>query len=91
MDEMGFESYKHDPDVWFRSSFNDEGANYYQYVFLYTNDILAIIQNLEGFIPHKLGKIFVVKTKSIVTPTQYLGHKVSYVTLENGRNELIFS
>ena len=49
------------------------------------------MQNPEGFIHHKLGKRFEVKPNSIRTPTLYLGNKVSYVTLENGRNSWIFS
>ena len=38
MDEMGFTSCKADPDVWFRPVITIEGAEYYQYVLLYTDD-----------------------------------------------------
>ena len=37
-----------------------------------------------------LDKIFVVKPNSIGPPTQYIGKKVSYVTLDNGRNAWSF-
>ena len=37
---MGFESCKADPDVWFRSAMKGDGTEYYQYFFLYTDDIL---------------------------------------------------
>ena len=83
MDEMGFESCEADPDVCFSSVMKDDGTDYYQYVLLYTDDILAIMQKPEDFIRHELGKIFVVKPNYIGPPTQYLGNKVSYVNLEN--------
>ena len=68
----------------------DDGTDYYQYVLLYTNNILAIIQIPEDFIRHELGKIFVLKPNSIGPPTKYLGNKVSYVTLENGQSARSF-
>ena len=44
------------------------------------------MKNCEDFIRHELDKIFVVKPDSIGPQTKYLGNKVSYVTLENGRS-----
>ena len=86
MDEMGFESCKADPDVLFCSAMKNVGTDYYQYVLLYTDDILAIMKKPEDFVLHELGKIFVVKPNFIGTPNQYLGNNVSYTTLENVRN-----
>ena len=88
---MVLQSCKYDPEVWFHSSIKDEGTDYYQYVLIYTNDILVIMQNPKDFIRHELGKIFFVKPNSIRPPAQYLGNKVSYVTLENGRSAWRFS
>ena len=51
---------------------------------------MEIMQNPEYFIRHELGKIFVVNPNSIGPLTQYLGNKVSYVTLENDRSAWIF-
>ena len=69
MDEMGFESYKSDPDIYFCSTIKDKGNNYYQYVLLYTDNILAIMQKPEDFIRNELGKRFVVKPNYIGPPT----------------------
>ena len=91
MDEMGFESCKAEPDVWFSSAMKDDGRDYYQYVLLYTDDILTIMQNPEDFIRHDIGKRVVVKPNSIGPPTKCLGNKVSYVTLENVQSAWIFS
>ena len=68
----------------------DYSNNYYQYVLLYTNDIMVIMQNPEDFIRNELGKIFVLKPNSIGPLTQYLVNKVSYVTLDNGQNSWSF-
>jgi len=91
MEEMGFISCKADPDVWFRPSTKEDGTNYYQYVLLYTDDILAIMEKPETFIREELSNKFVVKPNSIGKPTQYLGNKVSYIQLENGRHAWSFS
>ena len=84
MTELGFQSCKTDPDVWFRLSTKSDGTHYYQYVLIYTDDILAIMEDPERFLRDELGNVFTLKEKSIGQPTQYLGNKVSQVTLENG-------
>ena len=91
INEIGLESCKADPDVWFCSAIKDSGTYYYQYVLLYTEIILAIMQNPEEFIRHELGKRFVVKPNFIGPSNQYLGNKVSYITLDNGRSVCSFS
>ena len=84
MEEMGFSSCKADPDVWHRSATRDDGTEYWQFVLLYTDDILAIMEEPERFLRKELGTRFTIKEKSIGPPSQYLGNKVSQVTLENG-------
>ena len=42
------------------------------------------MENPEEYIRDELGSYFTIKPKSIGPPTQYLGNKVSQVTLENG-------
>ena len=91
MEEMNFSSCKADPDVWMRPAKKPDGTDYYQYVLLYTDDVLAIMQEPENFIRRELGSRFVVKPNSIGKPTQYLGNKVAYVTLANGRCAWSFS
>ena len=86
-----FEPCKYDPEVWFCSAMKDDGTDYYQYVLLYTDGILAILNNTEDFIRHELGKTFVVNSNYILTPTKYLRNNVSYVTLENFRKAWRFN
>ena len=81
MTELGFQSCKDDFDVWFRPSTKSDGTDYYQYVLIYTDDILAIMEEPERFLRDELGNVFTLKESSIGPPIQYLGNKVSQVTL----------
>ena len=72
-------------------SIKSDGAGYYQYVLIYTDDILAIMEEPERFLCDELGNVFTLKEKSIRPPTQYLGNKLSQVTLENSTKCWIFS
>ena len=83
MEEMGFSSCKAGPDVWIRPALKSNGVECYQCVFLYTDDILAIVETPETLMREELGKRFTLKEKSIGAPEQYLGNKVLLVTLEN--------
>ena len=92
MSELGFRSCLADPDVWLHVAQKNDGTEYYQYVLRYTDDILAsIMENAEDFIGNELARVFVIKPASIGLPTQYLGNKVSKVTLENGNEAWCFS
>ena len=84
MEEMSFESCKADPDVWMRPGTRADGTTFWEYVLLYTDDILAIMENPESFLRDELGQRFTLKEKSIGPPTQYLGNKVSQIELMNG-------
>jgi hypothetical protein len=91
MTTMNFKACTADPDVWMRAGTKSDGTTYWQYVLLYTDDILAIMEEPELFIRQELGSRFTIKPKSIGPPSQYLGNKVSEVTLENGTKCWSFS
>ena len=61
MTELGFQSCKADPYVWFRPSIKSDGTDYYQYVLIYTDDILAIMEEPERFLCDELGNVFTLK------------------------------
>ena len=67
MTEMGFNSCKADPDIWLRPAIKSNGTRYDQYVLLYTDDILAIMEEPEKFLREELGNYFTPKEKSIWT------------------------
>ena len=74
---MNFITCKADPDVWLRPRKRNDGSAYWQYVLLYTDDILAIMEEPEDFIRKELASYFTIKKESIGPTTQYLGNKVS--------------
>ena len=67
------------------------GSEYWQFVLLYTDDILAIMCDPETFLRTEIGTRFTLKESSIGPPTQYLGNKLSNVTLSNGISAWTFS
>ena len=56
MEEMGSSSCKADPEVWIRPALKSDGVEYYQHVLLYTDDILAIMEEPEKFLREEIGK-----------------------------------
>ena len=86
MKHMGFESSRADPDVWFRQSKKKNGEDYYEYLLLYTDDVLVISERAESVLRDEVGKYFELKEESIGKPSQYLGGKLREVELENGTN-----
>ena len=83
MEMLGYESCLADPDVWFRPASRSDGSNYYEYILLYVDDMLAISMNPKGCI-EEIGEFFKMKPESVGPPDIYLGGKVSKVTLPNG-------
>jgi hypothetical protein len=71
---LGFTSCLADPDVWYRAARKPCGAEYYEYILVYVDDVLAlshqpevIMQSLETYYRLKGG---------YSKPTQYLGAAV---------------
>jgi hypothetical protein len=91
MEEMGFVSCPADPDLWIRPGVKSNGEKIWEYVLLYTDDILAIMQEPEAFLRTEFASRFALKPQSIGEPTQYLGNKVTKVILENGAVAWAFS
>ena len=63
MYEMGFASCKSDPDVWMQTGTRFYGAEYWQYVLLYTDAIIDVMEEPEKFLREEVGKRFTLKEK----------------------------
>ena len=61
MDKKGFVYFKADPDVWMRPGIKADGNEYWQYVLLYTDNILAVMEESEKFLQEEVGKCFAMK------------------------------
>jgi Reverse transcriptase (RNA-dependent DNA polymerase) len=69
-------------DVWMRPVTTSDGAEYYQYVLVHTDDLLVIAEKpLE--ILNLLDQHYVLKPGSIGEPSRYLGAEVGLYHLPN--------
>jgi hypothetical protein len=84
MEHLGFTSCKADPDVWLRENTDHTGAQFYEYVLIYTDDILAIGKDPKEIL-RRLNKYFTLKEDSIGEPDIYLGAKLRKVVAPNGQ------
>ena len=73
--EMGFEMCVADNDVWMRPATTEDGIEYYEYVLIHTDDLLAVSKKpLE--ILNCIDQHYILKPSSIGKPTQYLGSQI---------------
>ena len=73
--EMGFTSSLADPDVWYRAAIKGDGQEYYEYVLMYVDDILAISCNAKEIL-EEVQRTFKLKNDKIEQPEFYLGAKL---------------
>jgi len=57
---------------------------YYEYVLIYVDKVLVILEKADAVIRKEIGKYWELKPKSIGPPLKYLGGKLQEVTLETG-------
>jgi hypothetical protein len=74
--DMKFFPCKADPDVWLREHEKPDGTKYYEYVFVYTDDILALSIDPMTRIMQPLIDLG-YNCKDIGPPTRYLGAAIS--------------
>ena len=75
-EEMDFVPCRGDMDVWRRPARKANGDRYYEYLFIYTDDVIAISEDPEAILK-KLDSYFLLKPGSIGEPTTYLGATIS--------------
>ena len=76
MQSIEFTSCKADPDVWMRSAINEEGESYWEYILLYTDDVLCISHKPVDVLA-EIRRHFKLKKKLIGEPKYYLGGTMS--------------
>ena len=83
LDEIGFKSSHADPDVWLRPAVKPDGEEYYEYILMYVDDILAIsIKAKEVLESIKAGTIQ-FKNDKIAPPEMYLGAKLQLKSIND--------
>ena len=84
MNHIKFTSCLSDPNFWMRPAIKSDGSKYYEYVLLYVDDCLVILENGEDILTQEIGRYFKLKEGSVGPPTIYLGGTMRQVTIENG-------
>jgi hypothetical protein len=79
-EKMGFVPCRADNDVWMRPCVKPNGENYYEYIFVYTDDIMVISHRPKEILD-KLNVHFLLKPDSIGQPTLYLGASITQFTV----------
>ena len=82
--DLGYQSTKADPDVWIRQAVRPDGHQYYEMLFIYVDDILALSHQAEVCIT-EITKFFKAKEGSMKPPEIYLGANISQFQLPDGR------
>jgi hypothetical protein len=75
LDEMGFKSCIADPDVWMRPASKPDGEEYYEYILMYVDDILAISYSPMPTM-EEIQRMIKFKNDAIEEPSNYLGAKL---------------
>ena len=75
LSKMGFQSTIADPDVWLRAASKGDSEQYYEYVLMYVDDILAMSCDAKARL-HDVRKTFKLKNYQIKAPEFYLGAKL---------------
>ena len=85
MDMIAFESFLADPYIWIIAATNNYGQEYYEYVLLYVDKFLVILNKPEAILRKEIGRHFKLKEESIGAPSQYLGGNMRQAKMENGQ------
>jgi hypothetical protein len=84
LQDLGYESTRADPDVWLRKAAKDSGFEYYEMLFVYVDDILALSHHAKEAI-HEITEFYKAKDGSVKPPEIYLGANISKMQLPDGR------
>jgi hypothetical protein len=75
-EELSFKPCRGDMDVWRRPARKANGDRYYEYLFVYTDDVIAISEDPDAIL-RKLDSHFLLKPSSVQEPSTYLGATIS--------------
>ena len=67
-----------------RPATKSDGSEYYEFVLLYTDNVLCISENSEKTIREEIEKYFDLKKESVRPPKIYFDSQLRQVVLDNG-------
>ena len=76
IDEINFKLCAADPGVWLRPGVRLEGTEYYEYILMYMDNILAISVDAMKILKILEGNTVQYNNNKIASPDMYLGSKL---------------
>ena len=80
---LGFKMCRADNDVWLRPAVSAHGKAVYEYVLVYSDDLLIVALDANRILLH-IDQHFKLKDGSVGVPDRYLGANIGKYTLPNG-------
>jgi hypothetical protein len=90
LSDLGFTSSLADPDVWMRPATKKDNHKYYEYIFVYDDDLLVLSEDPS----HKMkgiSEIYRMKDSSVTKPTVYLGAQIKEHRLPDNPAKIVWS
>jgi hypothetical protein len=87
LQDICYTSTKADPDIWLRKAVKDNRFEYYDILFVYIDDILALSHRTKDAI-HQITEFQRAKAGSVKPPKIYLGANISKMQLPNGHQRM---
>jgi hypothetical protein len=84
LQDLGYKSSQANPDVWMREAVKANGHQYYEMLFVYVDDILALSHQATKSIA-EITNFFKAKDGSIKPPEIYLGADIARMQLPDGK------
>ena len=84
MQELGYESCKADPDLWWMPvTWSHDKFEYYSYILCYMDDVVCIHNDPDDVL-NKLNCFVLLKYCLVGSSDMYLGTKLKHMQLHNG-------
>ena len=83
IEELGFKMCRADNDVWYRPAVSADGKEVYEYVLVYSDDLLVVACDPDRILC-RIDQNFKLKDGSVCVPDRYLGANISEFTCSDG-------
>ncbi len=90
LQDLQYKSSLADPDVWLRPAVKPNGEHYYEYIFVYVDDILVLSLHPKQTMT-TLAKSYRLKDNSVAKLTVYLGAQIKEHRLPDNPNQIMWS
>ena len=87
-EQLGFTMCRADNDVYFRAGVKEDGTEYYEYILVYTDDILILSTVPDRILKH-LQQFFRIKPESIGPPKEIPGFRCVQVHIQRRRQGVL--